>query len=152
MSRKEIEEEEKEEDPDIKIIKARKMKAMREQAAALEKARIKKQQEQEPVIQRKKTDREIISNYLYDRGEEVLKLAESQFPIQTRSIVSGIIELIKSGEIKQRISGGELLTLFRSVGINVRINTNIKIEDHGKMVSFADKIRRRNEDALGEEG
>ena len=152
MSRKEIEEEEKEEDPDIKIIKARKMKAMREQAAALEKARIKKQQEQEPVIQRKKTDREIISNYLYDRGEEVLKLAESQFPIQTRSIVSGIIELIKSGEIKQRISGGELLTLFRSVGINVRINTNIKIEDHGKMVSFADKIRRQNEDALGEEG
>ena len=152
MSRKEIEEEEKEEDPDIKIIKARKMKAMREQAAALEKARIKKQQEQEPVIQRKKTDREIISNYLYDRGEEVLKLAESQFPIQTRSIVSGIIELIKAGEIKQRISGGELLTLFRSVGINVRINTNIKIEDHGKMVSFADKIRRQNEDALGEEG
>jgi DNA-binding TFAR19-related protein (PDSD5 family) len=148
MSRKEIEEE----DPDIKIIKARKMKAMREQAAALEKARIKKQQEQEPVIQRKKTDREIISNYLYDRGEEVLKLAESQFPIQTRSIVSGIIELIKAGEIKQRISGGELLTLFRSVGINVRINTNIKIEDHGKMVSFADKIRRQNEDALGEEG
>ena len=148
MSRKEIEEEA----PDIKIIKARKMKAMREQAAALEKARIKKQQEQEPVIQRKKTDREIISNYLYDRGEEVLKLAESQFPIQTRSIVSGIIELIKAGEIKQRISGGELLTLFRSVGINVRINTNIKIEDHGKMVSFADKIRRQNEDALGEEG
>jgi DNA-binding TFAR19-related protein (PDSD5 family) len=151
MSRKEIEEE-KEEDPDIKIIKARKMKAMREQAAALEKARIKKQQEQEPVIERKKTNREIISNYLYDRGEEVLKLAESQFPIQTRSIVSGIIELIKAGEIKQRISGGELLTLFRSVGINVRINTNIKIEDHGKMVSFADKIRRQNEDALGEEG
>ena len=150
MSRKEIEEEK--EDPDIKVIKARKMKAMREQAAALEKARIKKQQEQEPVIERKKTNREIISNYLYDRGEEVLKLAESQFPIQTRSIVSGIIELIKSGEIKQRISGGELLTLFRSVGINVRINTNIKIEDHGKMVSFADKIRRQNEDALGEEG
>jgi DNA-binding TFAR19-related protein (PDSD5 family) len=148
MSREEIEEE----DPDIKIIKARKMKAMREQAAALEKARIKKQQEQEPVIERKKTNREIISNYLYDRGEEVLKLAESQFPIQTRSIVSGIIELIKAGEIKQRISGGELLTLFRSVGINVRINTNIKIEDHGKMVSFADKIRRQNEDALGEEG
>src|SRR5919108_6266520 len=104
MSRKEIEEE-KEEDPDIKIIKARKMKAMREQAAALEKARIKKQQEQEPVIERKKTNREIISNYLYDRGEEVLKLAESQFPIQTKSLINEIAELIRMGEIKQRISG-----------------------------------------------
>ena len=94
----------------------------------------------------KKTDREIISGYLYDRGEEVLNLAESQFPLQTKSIVSGLVELIKVGELKQNISGGELLALFRSVGINVRINTSIKIEDHGKLVSFSDKLKQENED------
>ena len=54
--------------------------------------------------------------------------------------------MIKVGEIKQRISGGELLALFRSVGINVRINTSIKIEDHGKLVSFSDKLKQENED------
>jgi hypothetical protein len=36
--------------------------------------------------------------------------------------------------------------LFRSVGINVRINTSIKIEDHGKLVSFSDKLKQENED------
>lgn len=134
-----------EEDPDIAIIKARKMKALKEQAAAIERSRI-KQQQQESTLQPKKTDREIVSDYLYNRGEEVLNLAESQFPIQTKSIIDGIVELIRMGEIKQRISGGELLALFRSVGINVRINTSIKIEDHGKLVSFSEKLKQGTEE------
>ena len=138
-----------EEDPDIAIIKARKMKALKEQAAAIERSRI-KQQQQESTLQPKKTDREIVSDYLYNRGEEVLNLAESQFPIQTKSIIDGIVELIRMGEIKQRISGGELLALFRSVGINVRINTSIKIEDHGKLVSFSEKLKQGKENTDGQ--
>jgi DNA-binding TFAR19-related protein (PDSD5 family) len=118
---------------------------LREQAAELEKARIERQRLQESKVQHKRGNREIISDYLYDRGEEVLKLAESQFPIQTKSLVSEIVELIRIGEIKQKISGGELLALFRSVGINVRVNTTIKIEDHGKLVSFSDKLKQGNE-------
>jgi DNA-binding TFAR19-related protein (PDSD5 family) len=128
-------------DPDIEIIKARKLKEMREQAAASEKAKKVEKQQHQP-----KTSREIITSYLYDRGEEVLNLAESQFPTQTRTILDRIAELINAGEINQRISGGELLALFRSIGINIRINTSIKIEDHGKMVSFSDKLKQENED------
>ncbi len=138
--------EEELQDPDIAIIKARKMKALREQAAALERARIKNQEKEQSTTRPKKTDREIISDYLYNRGEEVLNIAETQFPIQTKSLISGIVELIKMGEVKQRISGGELLALFRSVGLNVRINTSIKIEDHGKLVSFPDKLKQGNEE------
>jgi len=141
---------EEEEDPDIAIIKARKMKALKEQAAAIERSRI-KQQQQESTLRPKKTDRDIVSDYLYNRGEEVLNLAESQFPIQTKSIIDGIVELIRMGEIKQRISGGELLALFRSVGINVRINTSIKIEDHGKLVSFSEKLKQGKENTDGQQ-
>jgi hypothetical protein len=54
--------------------------------------------------------------------------------------------LIKSGEIQQGISGGEMLTLLRSVGINVRVSTTIKIEDHGKLVSFSDKLKKVNQE------
>jgi DNA-binding TFAR19-related protein (PDSD5 family) len=130
------------EDPDIAIIKARKMKELRDKAAAFEKA---KKREQQPTPQ-KEDDREIISTYLYDRGEEVLKLAESQYPYQTKAILARIIELIKAGEISQRISGGELLALFRSIGLKIRVNTSIKIEDHGKLVSLSDKLKQQNED------
>ena len=130
------------EDPDIAIIKARKMKELRDKAAAFEKAKKRKQQ----PTPKKENDREIISTYLYDRGEEVLKLAESQYPYQTKAILARIIELIKAGEISQRISGGELLALFRSIGLKIRVNTSIKIEDHGKLVSLSDKLKQQNED------
>src|ERR687883_2141585 len=138
---------EEKEDPDIAIIKARKMRALREQAAEIEKARIERQRFEELKLrnQHKRTSREIISDYLYDRGEEVLKLAESQFPIQTTSLINEIVELIRIGDIRQRISGGELLALFRSVGLNVRVSTTIKIEDHGKLVSISDKLKQGNE-------
>ena len=140
---------EEKEDPDIAIIKARKMRVLREQAAEIEKARIERQRFEELKLrnQHKRTSREIISDYLYDRGEEVLKLAESQFPIQTKSLIHEIAELIRIGEIKQRISGGELLALLRSVGLNIRVNTTIKIEDHGKLVSLSDKLKQGKEDS-----
>jgi DNA-binding TFAR19-related protein (PDSD5 family) len=130
------------EDPDITIIKARKLKELQKIAAIQEKLKSRNQKDSMP-----KTNREIVSVYLYDRGDEVLALAEAQFPIQTRAIVDKIAEIIRLGEINQKISGGELLALFRSVGINIRLNTSIRVEDHGKLVSFSDKLKYENEDS-----
>jgi DNA-binding TFAR19-related protein (PDSD5 family) len=141
-------EQNKKEDPDIAIIKARKMKELWKQAALERSKAAQKEQGQKARI---KTDREIVSDLLYDRGEEVLKLAEIQFPSQTRMIINRIADLTKSGEIQQRISGGELLMLFRSIGINVRVNTTIKIEDHGKLVSVSEKLKKENQENSGKE-
>jgi DNA-binding TFAR19-related protein (PDSD5 family) len=131
------------EDPDIEIIKARKMKELWKKAA-LEKSNAIQKEESKKI--RTRTDEQVVSDFLYDRGDEVLKLAESQFPAQTHAIVNKLADLIKSGEIQQRISGGELLMLLRSVGINVRVSTTIKIEDHGKLVSFSDKLKKVNQE------
>ena len=126
-----------EEDPDLEIIKARKMLKLREQAAATEKQR-KIQNESKSLENSKK---QIFLKYIYDRGDEVLVAAESQFPLQTMTVMNRILELIERGEIQQKISGGELLSLFRMLGLNIRMNTTIKIEDHGKLVSFSDKLK-----------
>jgi DNA-binding TFAR19-related protein (PDSD5 family) len=107
-----------------------------------------REHEQKPIT---KTDKEIVSDYLYDRGGEVLSLAMTQFPTQTRIITKRIADLIRLGEIQQRISGGELLALFRSIGINVRINTTIKIEDHGKLVSFSEKLKEQTQSTMSKE-
>jgi DNA-binding TFAR19-related protein (PDSD5 family) len=121
------------------MIKARKLKELKEKAAALE--RIKSSQQ--PA--KKKPAREIVSSYLYDRGDEVLSLAYAQYPAQTEAIITRIAELMLSGEITSRISGGELLALFRSVGLNVRVKTTIKVEDKGKLISFSDKLKQQND-------
>jgi len=125
------------EDPELAIIKARKMKQLKEKAALIEK--IKEVETKTNVT--KTNDKEIVLKYLYDRGDEVLRLAESQFPIQTEIIVKRIADLIKSREIDSLISGGELLAIFRSVGLRIRVDTNIRIEDHGKFISFGEKLK-----------
>jgi DNA-binding TFAR19-related protein (PDSD5 family) len=126
------------EDPDIEMIKARKLRELKEKAAALE-------QKKSAQPAKKRTAREIVSSYLYDRGDEVLNLAYAQYPAQTEAIIARIAELMASGEITSRISGGELLALFRSVGLNVRVNTTIKVEDKGKLISFSDKLKQQND-------
>ena len=129
----------KKEEKEIEFLKSRKRIELMGQAVLDKKAEMIRQQQ----IAQSKTDREYLSKYLYDKGEDILDIAESQFPIQTRRIVHQIVELIKSMEIKDRISGRELLSLFRSVGVNVRINTTIQIEDHGKLVSLQDKLKQK---------
>lgn len=117
---------------------------MKKKAAALERAKTSSQQQ--PPPQRQRTARDIVNGYLYDRGDEVLSLAYAQYPAQTEAIVAKIAELILTGEISSRISGGELLSLFRSVGLNVRVNTTIKVEDKGKFISFADKLKQQQDE------
>ncbi len=127
-------------DHEIDIINARKLRELREKAAALERAKANQQQSQSSSstssTSRPKSSREILSPYLYDRADEVLDLAYGQYPVQTEAIVTRIARLISAGEITSRISGGELLMLFRSVGLKIRVNTTIKVEDNGKFVSF----------------
>jgi DNA-binding TFAR19-related protein (PDSD5 family) len=124
------------EDPEIAIIKARKMKQLKEKAALIE-----KNKEVETKSNAKTNDKEIVLKYLYDRADEVLRLAELQYPTQTEIIIKRIADLIKSGEIDSLISGGELLAIFRSVGLRIRVDTNIRIEDHGKFISFGEKLK-----------
>ena len=129
-----------EEDLDIEILKAKKMQEIMQRMMKQKKENIEKD-----IKKRETSEREILLSYLYDRGDEVLKLAESQFPSETRAIINRIVELINSGEINQKISGGELLSLFRTIGINFKINTTIKIEEHGKYMSFAEKLKQNKE-------
>lgn len=127
-------------DPEIDIINARKLRELREKAAAMEKAKTGSPQP------RPKSSREIVSDYLYNRADEVLDLAYKQYPVQAEVILTRIARLILSGEITSRISGGELLMLFRSVGLNIRVNTTIKVEDDGKLISFSEKLKQQKDD------
>ena len=138
-------------DPDLELIKARKMKALKEQFAYKEKER--KIMEQNELNQKKSisaeggggiSERDFLKSYLYDRGNEVLHLAEQQFPFQTKILIKRINELIRYGEIS-KISGGDLLGIYRSLGLNIRINTNISISDHGKTISFSEKLKQSQE-------
>jgi hypothetical protein len=135
-------------DQDLELIKARKMKKLQEQLASKEKEKEKDKinLELQNKINKNKpegidSERNFLLSYLYDRGDEVLKLAEKQFPLQTKIIIKRLNELIRFGEIS-KISGGDLLAVYRSLGLNIRVDTQISISDHGKTISFSDKLKQ----------
>ncbi len=135
-------------DPDLELIKARKMKKLQEQLASKDKEKEKDKINLELQNKTNKnkpegidSERNFLLSYLYDRGDEVLKLAEKQFPLQTKIIIKRLNELIRFGEIS-KISGGDLLAVYRSLGLNIRVDTQISISDHGKTISFSDKLKQ----------
>ena len=93
-----------------------------------------------------KNPRDILVAHLGFRGIEVLENAELQFPIDTKTVVEKLAELITSGEITENIDGGKLLMLFRSIGLNIRMQTKINIEQDGKFVSLSDKLSNQLSD------
>ena len=130
-----------EEDKDLERLQAKRLEEMRKNLSS--------QQEQEKIAtsqkeqkDKKLSPREIVVKRLGYRGIEVLQNAEYQFPKETQIIVLKLSELISSGDITEVLDGGNLLALFRAVGINVRMKTKINVEKDGKFVSLSDKLSK----------
>jgi len=130
-----------EEDSELERLKAKRLAEMQKNIST------KQEVEPTPDVEKEKVPenpRDSLIKILGFRGLEVLQNAESQFPNETKMIIEKLSELIKSGEINESIDGGKLLTLFRSVGINVRMATKINVEQDGKFVSLTDKLSNQS--------
>lgn len=130
-----------EEDKDLERLQAKRLAEMRKNLSS--------QQEQEKIAalqkeqrDKKPSSREIVIKRLGYRGLEVLQNAEHQFPKETQIVVLKLSELILSGDITEVLDGGNLLALFRSIGIDVRMKTKINVEKDGKFVSLSDKLSK----------
>lgn len=119
-----------EEDKELKLLKARKYAEL-----------AKKLQEQAKVI-KVKTPRDILLENLTDRGDEVLDKAEQRYPKEMQVIEEKLAELIRTGEINQKITGGQLLQLLKMLGLNIPIETKIEFYENGEFVSFQDKVKK----------
>ncbi|MEJ2259508.1 MAG: DNA-binding protein [Nitrosopumilaceae archaeon] len=91
----------------------------------------------------KPNPRDIVLKSLGFRGEEVLQNAETQFPNETQAVIIQLAQLISSGEFDEKIDGGQLLSLFRTIGLNVRMQTKINVEQDGKFVSLSEKLNSK---------
>ncbi len=126
------------EDLGLKMLNARRMLELRRKMAPAKSA-MNSTSEHSPAS-KKPSDREIVLSALVDRGVEVLQAADSRYPKQMAALIPGIARLIKEKKI-ETISGGELLQFLRSLGLRVSVKTSISVEDHGKFISLADKLK-----------
>ena len=129
------------EDKDLERLQAKRLEEMRKNLSFQRKqGKITASEKEEKG--NKPSPREIVIKRLGYRGLEVLQNAEYQFPKETEIISLKLSELISSGDISEVLDGGNLLELFRSVGINVRMKTKINVEKDGKFVSLSDKLSK----------
>ena len=135
-----------EEDKELEILKAKRLAEM-EKNLAQQNDQEEKETMSDNSDQNKLLPREQIIKKLGYRGLEVLSNAESQFPNETKLVEEKLAELIQSGEIDEVLDGGKLLTLFRSVGIRVRMENKINVEKDGKFVSISEKFVKQTDDS-----
>jgi len=122
-----------EEDADLKLLEQRKLEAMRRRLKAAA-----------PLAKQEKTDRQVVEEMLFDRGDEVLDAAYSFYPNETGGLVKELAAMIRDGRLTEKIAGGELLSIFRQLGLRFRLNTSIKVMDRGKLVDLSEKLRRKS--------
>ena len=115
-------------DPELDRLMAKRMDEMRRSA-----------QRPEPGPEKPDARGALIAA-LGHRGREVLDNAERQYPEAARAVAEQLGRLLMSGAASGPVDGGELLAVFRSVGLNVRVSTTIRVEKDGKMVPLADKM------------
>ena len=130
-----------EEDSELERLKAKRLAEMQQNISTRQEIEKSTSNLQPKEI---KNPRDILVEHLGFRGLEVLSNAELQFPNDTKTVVEKLSELITSGDITEIIDGGKLLMLFRSIGLNIRMETKINIEQDGKFVSLSDKLSSKS--------
>lgn len=130
-----------EEDSELERLKAKRLAEMQKNISSYQEIKKTSDTTKEKPLE---NPRDLLIGKLGFRGLEVLENAESQFPNESRIVVEKLSELIKTGEIHETIDGGKLLTLFRSIGLSIRMATKINIEQDGKFVSLTDKLKNQS--------
>lgn len=124
-----------EEDTDLKLIERRKLEELRKRLRAAA-----------PQPAKEKTDRQVLEEVLVDRGDEVLRASYEFFPRETERVVKELATLVRGGQLTEKVSGGELLTVLRQLGLRVRLKTSIKVQDKGKLVDLSEKLGQREDE------
>ena len=125
-----------EEDNELKLIEQRKLAEMRRRITSATTQKAPKEE---------KTSRQVVEEMLYDRGTEVLDAAYTYFPEQTEKIVDELAAMVKDGKLVDKISGGELYSVFRQIGLRFNLKTSIRVQDRGKLVDLSEKLMRKEE-------
>ena len=88
-----------------------------------------------------RTPRDVLVSRLGHRGAEVLECAEAQFPQQTAAVIPKLAGMVGSEHMPHALDGGQLLYVFRMLGMHVRMPTRISVERDGKTVSLSERLR-----------
>ncbi len=89
----------------------------------------------------KPSPREVIQKILTGRGAEVLETARRYYPKEVGIIEENLARMIESGRLKGPVSGEELYSFLRRVGLSFSMDTKIRVKEHGELKTLEEKFR-----------
>ena len=125
------------EDSELDRLKLRRMQEMQRRLREQEQTKAKAPDQKQP------RPRDVLKTILVGRAWEVLNAAAAQFPDPTRALEAELARLVREGRLKGPVTAEQLMWLFRSLGLDVRLETKIQVLESGEMKSLADKFRGR---------
>lgn len=77
------------------------------------------------------------------RAWEVLNAARDQYPQVMKDVKDALVKMVLSGELTE-IDGEQLLVFLRSLGLDVRLNTEIRFLKKGESKTMSQKLEEEN--------
>ncbi|MCS7145818.1 MAG: hypothetical protein RMJ28_04705 [Nitrososphaerota archaeon] len=115
------------EDITLKLLKLRKLRMRMAQMAKVREApepEEKHAAEPDPVEELKK--------HISERGDEVLNVASSENPELVKRVSAALLKAIAAGRLETPIDAGDLLTLFRRLGLKVPVESRVMVHRKGE--------------------
>ncbi len=126
-------------DEELERIKQKRLQELRRKMLLNQ---IKEEQpEPEPEPAKKPTNDEILGRYFKNRAWEVWNSAKHQYPQVMPKVEAMLVDAIKQGKIMDYIDGANLMGFFRQVGLPVRLETKIRVSEHGELKTLEQKIK-----------
>ncbi len=114
------------EDLTLKLLRLRKMRQRLSELA-------KQREATEAATERAQTDPvEELKKNVEGRGEEVIGAALTENPELVRRVAAALVKAIREGRVETPIDPGDLLALFRRLGLNVKVETRLLVQKRGE--------------------
>ena len=132
-------------DSSIELLKRRRLLDIRRKLL-IKRVETMKEEEQEKEKkpgQKKLGPKEVLKKRFVGRAWEVWYTAEAQYPEVMVRLADAMVSLIKAGKLSGPITGEQLYSFFRRLGLRVRLKTKIRIYEGGELKSIADKLKEQ---------
>jgi DNA-binding TFAR19-related protein (PDSD5 family) len=84
---------------------------------------------------------QVLRKIFVGRAWEVYNAAMQQYPQVSAQVFRELAQLVQSGSLREPITGEQLYSLLRQIGLDIRLDTKIQVLEHGELKSIADKFK-----------
>ena len=125
-------------DDELERIKQRRLREMQRKMLLQQFQAAEPKKQEQPRVQ---SNAEVLGGVFQGRAWEVYNAAKEQFPLVMPEVERILVDAVKAGKVNQKIDGESLVGFFRQIGLNVRLNTQIRFAEHGELKTLEQKLK-----------